>query len=132
MLLNESGLEAFEIEPDSFSMPEHYAKSVTTTWEISFNTIALEGAKQLFYLCAYLAPDRIPVKLFAEKREILPEPARSNLSAILETNRIVTELRKYSLTSGNSEYIYIHRLVQEVVRNKLKSDKQWAKYDLQL
>lgn len=132
MLLNESGLEAFEIEPDSFSMPEHYAKSVTTTWEISFNTIALKGAKQLFYLCAYLAPDRIPVKLFAEKREILPEPARSNLSAILETNRIVTELRKYSLTSGNSEYIYIHRLVQEVVRNKLKSDKQWAKYDLQL
>lgn len=131
-LLNESGLDAFDIGADRYNMPEHYAKSVTTTWEISFNTIALEGAKQLFYLCAYLAPDRIPVKLFTEKREILPEPVRSNLSAILETNRIVTELRKYSLTGGNSEYIHIHRLVQEVVRNKLKSDKQWAQYDLQL
>lgn len=131
-MLNESGLEAFDIGADRYNMPEHYTKSVTTTWEISFNTIALEGAKQLFYLCAYLAPDRIPVKLFTEKREILPEPVRSNLSAILETNRIVTELRKYSLTGGTSEYIHIHRLVQEVVRNKLKSDKQWARYDLQL
>lgn len=128
-LLGESGLEAFE---DEGYTPEFYSKTVTTTWEISFRTIALEGARQLFYLCAYLAPDRIPVKLFSEKRELLPEPLCGNLSTILETNRIVTELRRYSLTGGNSEYINIHRLVQEVVRNKIKTDNQWARYDLHL
>ncbi len=131
-LLEQSGLEAFEIDVDGYNKPEHYAKSVTTTWEISFNTIALEGAKQLFCLCVYLAPDRIPVKLFSEMREILPEPIRSNLSTILQTNRIVTELRRYSLTSGDSEHISIHRLVQEVVRNKIKPDRQWMHYDLEL
>lgn len=131
-LLDESGLEAFEIDGDGYNKPENYAKSVTTTWEISFNTIALEGAKQLFFLCVYLASDRIPVKLFSQGREILPEPVRSNLATILQSNRILTELRRYSLTTGDSEHISIHRLVQEVTRNKIRPDTQWMLYDLQL
>ncbi len=115
-LLEQFGLNVFT-ESEKYSKPQLYEKVVTTTWKISFNNIINLSAKQLFNLCAYLAPDNIPVNLFIETRHNLPSPLREDIANELCKNRIVTELREYSLTSGNAEYISIHRLVQEVVRN---------------
>jgi predicted phosphodiesterase len=120
-LFDESSLRAFE---EKQSQPEHYEKSddrkfekiVTTTWTLSFKHIALKGSKQLFNLCAYMAPEKIPVAFFVEMRHKLPSPLREDLADEIGSNRVVTELRTYSLTSGNAEYINVHRLVQEVVR----------------
>lgn len=118
-LLGESGLLAFE---EKYSAPEHYEKSndfekiITATWNISFNAIACEGSRQLLNLCAYMAPDRIPVSFFTEMREKLPSPIKEDMAEERTRNRIVTELRIYSLTSGDADYINVHRLVQEVVR----------------
>jgi len=118
-LLGESGLLAFE---DEYAAPEHYKKSsdfekiVTATWSVSFSAISYEGSRQLFNLCAYMAPDRIPVAFFAEMREKLPSPIKEDMATELTKIRIVTELRNYSLTSGDADYINVHRLVQEVVR----------------
>ena len=112
-LICESGLEAFEEE---YATPEYYESIVNSTWQISFENIANKGAKQLFNLCAYMAPDRIPVVFFTEMRHKLPEPLCNDLEKEKTKNRVITELRSYSLTSGNAEYINVHRLVQEVVR----------------
>jgi hypothetical protein len=118
-LLDKSGLSAFE---EKQALPEYYDKAndfekiVTATWSISFKHIALEGSKQLLNLCAYMAPDRIPVAFFAEMREKLPSPIKEDMANDISKFRIVTELRTYSLTSGDSDYINVHRLVQEVVR----------------
>lgn len=118
-LLSESGLLAFEEEQSS---PTHYNKEnkferiVTATWRVSFANIANEGARQLLNLCAYMAPDKIPVSFFADMREKLPSPIKENMGDELFKNRIVSELRTYSLTSGDANFINVHRLVQEVVR----------------
>ncbi len=111
-LLNESGTDAFS---DKLAMPKYYESIVTKTWSISFSALE-ESAKQLMNLCAYMAPDKIPVDLFVATREKLPMPLSKDLSTKLSTYRIVTALRTYSLATGNSEFIDIHRLVQEVVR----------------
>ncbi|MBQ2944313.1 MAG: hypothetical protein IJD93_06465 [Ruminococcus sp.] len=112
-LLEQSSVDAFD---DFYASPKYYKHLVTTTWSISFHALE-ESSKQLMNLCAYMAPDRIPIDFFVKSRDKLPMPLRKDLSQILTTNRIVTGLRTYSLVSGNSEFINIHRLVQEVVRN---------------
>jgi chorismate-pyruvate lyase len=124
-LLGESGLSAFE---EGTAAPEHYVKSndfekiVTATWNISFNAVACEGSRQLLNLCAYMAPDRIPVSFFADMREMLPSPIKEDMGSEITKNRIVRELSVYSLTSGDADYINVHRLVQEVVRRSHVED----------
>ncbi|MGN0594656.1 MAG: NB-ARC domain-containing protein [Hominimerdicola sp.] len=115
-LMEQSGINAFD---DSYASPKYYEHLVTTTWNISFNALD-ESSRQLMNLCAYMAPDRIPVEFFVKSRNKLPMPLKKDLSQIITTNRIITGLRTYSLASGNSEFINIHRLVQEVVRNSHK------------
>jgi hypothetical protein len=63
-----------------------------------------------------MAPDKIPVSFFEEMREKLPSPIKEDMAKKASRNRIVSELRTYSLTSGDAKYINVHRLVQEVVR----------------
>lgn len=111
-LLKQSSVDAFA---DKYATPECYEKIVTSTWNISFRALG-ESSQQLMNLCAYMAPDKIPVDFFVEMKDKLPMPLRSHLSTKLTTNRIVTELRVYSLVSGTANYLNIHRLVQEVVR----------------
>ncbi|MBQ2970957.1 MAG: hypothetical protein IJE16_00230 [Ruminococcus sp.] len=115
-LLAQSGVEAFQ---DSYATPKYYEHIVTNTWLISFKALD-ESSQQLMNLCAYMAPDRIPISFFVKSKDKLPMPLKRDLSEILTTNRIVTSLRTYSLVSGTSEFINIHRLVQEVVRNSHK------------
>lgn len=116
-LMEQSGINAFD---DSYASPKYYEHLVTTTWNISFNALE-ESSRQLMNLCAYMAPDRIPVEFFVKSRDKLPMPLKKDLSQIITTNRVVTGLRTYSLASGNSKFINIHRLVQEVVRNSHKN-----------
>lgn len=123
-ILEENGLGVFD-EDENYATPLYYEKVVNTTWNVSINNIADEGAKQLFYLCAYMASEKIPINFFIQTRDKLPIPLSDDLGNGLFKNRIVTELRKYSLTGGNAEYINVHRLVQEVVRNQLGDDKKW-------
>lgn len=111
-LLKQSGVDAFS---DRYATPEYYEKIVTSTWNISFHALG-ESSRQLMNLCAYMAPDNIPVDFFVKMRDMLPMPLKSDLSTKLATNRIVTELRVYSLANGTAQYLNIHRLVQEVVR----------------
>lgn len=111
-LLGQVSVEAFE---DNYASPQYYESIVTLTWNISFSALS-ESAQQLMNLCAYMAPDKIPVDFFVKMRDKLPMPLKKDLSKIITTNRVVTDLRTYSLTSGNSKFINIHRLVQEVVR----------------
>lgn len=111
-LLKQSSVDAFS---DKYASPEYYTSIVTSTWNISFAALE-DSSQQLINLCAYMGADNIPVKFFAEMRDLLPNPLKNALSKQLTLNRIVTGLRTYSLVSGTVEYINIHRLVQEVIR----------------
>ena len=111
-LLGESSVEAFEDE-DATAL--YYEKIVSDTWSISFEALST-SAQYMMNLCAYMAPDKIPVAFFVEMREKLPSPLREDLATELKTNRVFGDLRTYSLADGNAYFINIHRLVQEVVR----------------
>ena len=111
-----------------------YAKPVTVTWEISFDKISMEGAKQLLYLCAYMASENIDPCLFSENTELFPSPLCDQLSDDLTAIDLWKELTRYSLLQkqGDAQNYSMHRLLQEVIRRQIGEDRQWAQCCLKL
>ena len=123
-LLDEHGLTVLE-EVDGVV---DYTEPVTATWEISFEKISMGGAKQLLYLCAYIASEDITANLFIQNIEFLPSPLCEDLSDDLTAIKVWKELTRYSLLQRqeDTQSYSIHRLLQEVVRRKIDGDPQWA------
>jgi len=111
-LLGESSVDAFSDE-DAGAL--YYESIVNDTWKISFEALST-SAKYIMNLCAYMAPDRIPVAFFVEMRDKLPSPLREDLATKQKTNRVFGDIKNYSLAQGDAYFINIHRLVQEVTR----------------
>lgn len=105
-----------------------YDKIISTTWEISFKKVLdIEGALDLLNLCAYLAPDEIPLSLIKktgeedELNEILNKITKEEMAF----EKAVTALCRYSICEKQDNgTLSFHRLVQEVVRNRLPKEEQ--------
>ena len=101
--------------------PHSHPEPVEATW-----SLALEGARNaapagigLLNLCAYLAPDGIPLPLLAAAAADLPKSLALALDDPLQMNEAVAGLRRYSLVDGGAEALSVHRLVQAVVRDQM-------------
>ena len=113
--LDDEGLDVFK-ESKGKLTEDNYREIVTTTWEISFRKIDNEEAKRFLYLCAYTAPDSIPADI------LFGDAKHSSIS------RALSELYGYSLIERdkqNPNLVKIHRLVQEVIREKLKDNPHY-------
>ena len=139
-LLADRGIAAFE----QANYLVDYASIINKTWNISMQKIANEGARQLFNMCAYFAPDRIPVDMFVRGSKVLPYPLQTGIVDDRpngQRNEILRDLTRYSLlapgrnncTSAEEQRVlYMHRLLQEVVQNNLVNDSVWLGYGLDL
>jgi tetratricopeptide (TPR) repeat protein len=104
--------------------PNTENKTVYTTWNISFDKIMSESAKQLLNLCAFFASENLPYRWFAETAEFLPEPLQTDVKDELQFGDIRTELIRYSLVRIERDKISMHCLMQEVIRDSLRSEQQ--------
>jgi tetratricopeptide (TPR) repeat protein len=107
-----------------------YPDTVATTWNIAFDEVmqlSSSGA-DLLNLCAFLAPDNIPVELLNSGVQYLPESLTAVAADPLAFDDAVDPLRRYSLVEITAETISVHRLVQAVNRDRLDEDekKKWA------
>jgi len=106
--------------------------SVATTWTLSFRRVARESSASadLLRLCAFLAPDSIPLDLIERSvAELKRSPKLQRaLRDRLELNSIVWVLLRFSLVKRQGDSLSIHRLVQAVVRELLPSGakRRWA------
>ena len=108
-----------------------YTLPITATWQISIDKVNSEAARQLLYLCAYLASECIYKSIFSENFGELPMPLKDTISNELTSNKIWTSLTQYSLLEKQGTQGYsMHRLLQEVIRHNIDSDPQWARYCL--
>jgi len=115
---------------DRVGPPMDYPDTVATTWDIAFDEvkqISPSGA-DLLNLCAFLAPDDIPIELLRVGAKYLPESLVAMASDPLAFDDAVDPLRRYSLVKITGETISVHRLVQAVVQERLSDDgrKSWA------
>jgi tetratricopeptide (TPR) repeat protein len=104
--------------------PLDYGATVMTTWDLAFEQVSADRpARELLGVCSYLAPERIPRELL-EMRVDAAESAETTPESVDEMNQA---LLKYALlTSAGEETLDMHRLVQQVARERLTPDSRLA------
>jgi hypothetical protein len=136
-LMTNRGVETFDQE----NYLVDYSSIINLTWNISMQKITSEGARQMFNMCAYFAPERIPVDMFVRGNEVLPEPLKTGIADLMQRNGILRDLTRYSLltpgrnvsTSADEKRVLdMHRLLQEVVQKSFGEDSGWLGYGLDL
>jgi len=92
--------------------------TIATLWDIALQRISSEdpAAVVLLELCAYLAPEPIPLDLFSLHGDLLPEPLSSAAADELAFNEVIGTLVDYSLAKRTQSGLQLHRLVQGVIR----------------
>ncbi len=113
-----------------------YPVSVAATWELSFAAAMKQTvmSADLINVCAFLAPDAIPLDLFSNGRDHLPEAFAAACQNALKLNETVAALRRYSLVETGDRTLSFHRLVQAVARDRLSEPekKHWSAVAAQL
>jgi DNA-binding SARP family transcriptional activator/tetratricopeptide (TPR) repeat protein len=94
--------------------PTQYEATIDTTWQLNFERVAAASplAAQLLPLCAFLAPEAIPLGLFLPLANDRPD-------AELAVEDAAGELLRYSLVSRDADGVVMHRIVQEAVRGSM-------------
>jgi len=92
--------------------------TIATLWDLSLERIAADNraAVQLLDLCAYLAPERIPLDLFTGHPDLLPEPLATTAADELAFNDAIGVLVDYSLLKRTDAGLQVHRLLQGALR----------------
>jgi tetratricopeptide (TPR) repeat protein len=92
--------------------------TIATVWSLSLDQLRAPwpAAVQLLGLCAYLAPEPIPLDLFTGHPELLPAPLAGVAEDPLAFAETVGVLVGYSLARRTDAGLLMHRLVQAVIR----------------
>lgn len=106
--------------------PDDYPDTIATTWEISFQAAQQESpaAAELLNVCAFLAPDDIPIAALRKGKGELPDLLAETVADELRFDDAVATLRRYSLIERSEDGLFVHRLVQMVARDRLLDDER--------
>jgi tetratricopeptide (TPR) repeat protein len=110
--------------------PVGYQHTVATTWSLALETLqqTAPAAVDLLTLAAFLAPDDLPQPLLVSHHDELPEPLEATAADPLALSDAVAALRRYSLVRVVADGLFVHRLLQTVVRADMEPDTErtWA------
>jgi len=111
-------------------------KTVAATWTLSFERVAEESpaGAALLQLCAFLAPDDIPLDVIHAGAEHLLEPLKAAAADDIDFEDAVAAVLRYSLARRDGEGLSVHRLVQAVTRDRLDEQQRgrWAERAMNL
>jgi len=110
--------------------PLGYQHTVATTWSLTLQHLreAEAAAVDLLTLVAFLGPDDLPQPLLSTHADELPEPLASAARDPLTLGDSVAALRRYSLVRVVADGLFVHRLLQTVVRAALdlNTERVWT------
>ena len=108
--------------------PVAYHGQVDTTWQLSIDRLDQAGI-ELLELCAFLAPEAIPLELFTATPKRLPPALATGLTedGDLGIQEAVGACYQYSLVARDHTGIRVHRLIQQVVRGRLADHDRQAR-----
>jgi hypothetical protein len=97
--------------------------TVATLWHISLDRVAAEdpAAGQLLEVCAYLAPEPVPLDLFTAHPDLLPVPLGLIAADPVAFNNSIAVAVDYSLAKRSPAGLQLHRLVQAAIRGRRDS-----------
>jgi hypothetical protein len=108
--------------------PLGYQHTVATTWSLALQRLreTEPAAVDLLTLTSFLAPDDLPQPLLAAHYQQLPEPSASTAADPLALADAVAALRRYSLVRVVADGLFVHRLLQTVIRAALDAEAERA------
>jgi hypothetical protein len=110
--------------------PLDYQHTVATTWSLALQRLrdTQPAAVDLLTLASLLSPDDLPLPLLATRHDQLPRPLAAAAQDALALADAVAALRRYSLIRVVADGLYVHRLLQTVIRTALDADAEraWA------
>ena len=94
--------------------------NVVTVWSVSMDRLqaTAPSAVRLLELCAWLAPEPVPLDLFTAHSGLLPEPLATAAADPVAFNDAVGTLADYSLARRAGGTLVVHRLIQDVTRHR--------------
>jgi len=103
----------------------NYEQTVATTWQISIEAVTETQPEALNFLnvCAYFAPEVIPLDILQEHRQYFSAEVAEIFADVLATNALLSTLHRYSLIDLQVQQFSMHRLVQQVIRDQQTGDK---------
>ncbi|MSR58068.1 MAG: tetratricopeptide repeat protein, partial [Planctomycetaceae bacterium] len=105
------------------SPPKDYQQTVATTWDLALERLT-PASVELLNLLAYLGPESVPRSLMTDNPGQLPTELAPVASDPLRFNAIIGELSSLSLIESTESTLSCHRLIQAVVRDRLRDDEQ--------
>ena len=93
---------------------------MSTLWDLSLDRLAADSpaSAQLLGICAYLAPDPIPLDLFTNHPEVLPAPLGELVDDPVEFVEVIAPIVDLSLAKRGPDGLQLHRLVQGAIRHR--------------
>jgi tetratricopeptide (TPR) repeat protein len=94
--------------------------TVATTWQVSLERVRpTPGAVGLLEVCAFLGPEEIPRELFGQRLD----PPAEGLEVLAEDpfalDDAIAALRRFALVKADEQALSMHRLLQQIVRDRL-------------
>ena len=79
--------------------PSDYNQTVATTWSMAISNVREDspGGEDLLNLCAFLAPDDIPLSLLKSGGQTMPESLSNAAKDLFTLNKSLGSLKRYSL-----------------------------------
>ena len=92
--------------------------TIATVWSVSIARLraSAPAAVQLLQVCAWLAPEPVPLDLFTGHPDLLPESLAAAAGDPIEFVDAVAALTGYGLAKRVGDGLLLHRLVQDVTR----------------
>jgi len=103
-----------------------YEQTVFTTWDVSREKLEEESpaGASLLKLCAFFAPDDIPLDTIRKEGEFLPKLLQKAAEDDLAWDDALQAVKRYSLATIEKEELSLHRLLQSVMRHKMTKKEQ--------
>jgi tetratricopeptide (TPR) repeat protein len=103
------------------------ADTVATTWQVSLDRIAsVPGALSLLEICAFLAPEAIDRELFSQRHDAKAVGLKVFADDPFVLDEAMGGLRRFGLVKVGEQTMTVHRLVQQVVRDRLAAPDREA------
>jgi hypothetical protein len=82
-----------------------------------------DGARELAEVCAFLAPEPIPLALFPAAAGQLPQPLGTAAADVLAWRKLLAALSRSSLARVDQQEMQLHRLTQAILRDRLPPER---------
>jgi tetratricopeptide (TPR) repeat protein len=110
--------------------PRDYQSTVAATWELSLERLGqiAPAAVELLSLAAFLAPDDLPATLLLDHADLLSGGLGAAAQQLDSLGEAVAALRRFGLVKRSGDGLFIHRLLQTSVRDRLAEGtrRAWA------